>query len=108
MFKGELEGDLEVNLEGEYKGDFRGNFKQDLEGDLLSCQAQVRSGPGLVQVWFSFELLFNSLELGLTLKYILIYYLITIGSDFKLRMRRMTELITKLSPTNSTVQFNLT
>ena len=55
--KGDLEGDLEVDLEG----DFRWDFKQDLE--LLSSSGQLRSGSGLVQVWFSIELKFNSFEL---------------------------------------------
>ena len=51
--KGDLKGDFEVDLEG----DFRGDFKQDLEGDLLSSSSQLRSRSGLVQVWFSIELL---------------------------------------------------
>ena len=65
MFKGELEGDLEKDLKGDLKGDFRGDFKQDLEGDLLSISGQLRSRSrsGLVQVWFSIELKFNSFEL---------------------------------------------
>ena len=54
-----LKGDLDVDLEG----DFRGDFKLDLEGDLLSSSGQLRSGSGLVQVWFSIELKFNSFEL---------------------------------------------
>ena len=41
-------------VEGDSKGDFRGDFKQDMEGNLLS---------GLVQVWFSLQLKFNTLEL---------------------------------------------
>ena len=45
----DLVEDLAVELEG------------DSEGDLLS-----RSGPG--QVWFSFQLRFNSLELDTNLK----------------------------------------
>ena len=49
MFKGDL--------------DFRGDYKQDLEGDLLSSSGQLRSSSGLVQVWFSLELKFNSFEL---------------------------------------------
>ena len=57
--KGDLKGDFEVDLEGE----FRGDFKQDLEGDLLSSSGQLRSRSGLVQVWFSIELKFNSFEL---------------------------------------------
>ena len=44
------------DIQDDLKGDLRGDFKQDLEGDLLS-----RSG--LVQVWFSIELKFNSFEL---------------------------------------------
>ena len=71
MFKGELEGDLEgdlkVDLEGDLErdleGEFRGDFKQDLEGDLLSSSGQLRSRSGLVQVWFSLKLKFNSFEL---------------------------------------------
>ena len=59
MFKGDLEGDFEVDLEGA----FRGDFKQDLEEDLLSSSGQLRSRSGLVQVWFSIELTFNSFEL---------------------------------------------
>ena len=39
------------------------DFKQDLEGDLLSSIGQLRSKSGLVQVWFSLELKFNSFEL---------------------------------------------
>ena len=50
-------------MEGDSKGDFRGDFKQDMEGDLLSSSGQVRSRSGLVQVWFSSQLKFNSLEL---------------------------------------------
>ena len=71
VFKGELEGDLvgdlkgdfEVDFEVDLEGDFRGDFKQDLEGDLLSSSGQLRSRSGLVQVWFSIELKFNSFEL---------------------------------------------
>ena len=61
--EGELKGDLEVDFEGDFRGDFRGDFKQDLEGDLLSSSGQLRSMSGLVQVWFSIELKFNSFEL---------------------------------------------
>ena len=50
-------------LKGDLEGDYKGDFKQDLEGDLLSCQAQLRSRSGLVQVWFCLELKLNSLEL---------------------------------------------
>ena len=57
--KEDLEGDFEVDLEG----DFRGDLKKDLEGDLLSSIGQLRSRSGLVQVLFSLELKFNSLEL---------------------------------------------
>ena len=57
--KGGFEGDLGVDLDG----DFRGDFKQDLEGDLLSISGQLRSRSGLVQVWFSIDLKFNSFEL---------------------------------------------
>mgnify|MGYP001376936922 CR=1 FL=1 len=57
--EGELKGDLEVD----FRGDFRGDFKQDLKGDLLSSSGQLRSRSGLVQVWFSIELKFNSFEL---------------------------------------------
>ena len=60
---GDLEEDLEVDLEGHFRGDLRGDFKQDLEGDLLSSSGQLRSRSGLVQVWFSIELKFNSFEL---------------------------------------------
>ena len=83
MFKGELEGDLEgdlkgylkgdlnggfevdfeVDLEGDFRGDFKQDFKHDLEGDLLSSSGQLRSRSGLVKVWFSIELKFNSFEL---------------------------------------------
>ena len=59
MFK----GDLEVHLEGDSEEAFRGEFKQDMEGDLLSSSGQVRSRSGLVQVWFSSQLKFNSFEL---------------------------------------------
>ena len=55
MFKGDFRGN--------FRGDFRGDFKQDLEGDLLSSSGQLRSRSGLVQVWFSIELKFNSFEL---------------------------------------------
>ena len=61
--KGDLKGDFEVDLEVDLEGDFRGDFKQDLEGDLLSSSGQLRSRSGLVQVWFSIELKFNSFEL---------------------------------------------
>ena len=61
--KGDLKGDFEVDLEVDLEGDFRGDFKQDLEGDLLSSLGQLRSRSGLVQVWFSIELKFNSFEL---------------------------------------------
>ena len=67
MFKGDLEGDLEGDLKGDFEvdleGDFRGDFKHDLEGDLLSSSGQLRFRSGLVQVWFSIELKFNSSEL---------------------------------------------
>ena len=57
MFKGDLEwdleGDLEIDLEGnleiDSKGDSRGEFKHDSD----SAQAQVRSGPVLVPLWWS-------------------------------------------------------
>ena len=64
ILSGGLGGGLEVDLEG----DFRGDFKQDIEGDLLSSsgKVQVRSGPGLVQVWFSIGS--NLILLSLTLK----------------------------------------
>ena len=58
---GDLKGDFEVDLEVDLEGDFRGDFKQDLEGD--SSSGQLRSSSGLVQVWFSIELKFNSFEL---------------------------------------------
>ena len=58
-----MEGDLEGDLKGDSKWDFRGDFKQDLEGDLMSNSGQVRSRSDLVQVWFSFQVKFNSLEL---------------------------------------------
>ena len=45
------------------EGELRGDFKQDLEGDLLSSSGQLKSRSGLVQVWFSIELKFNSFEL---------------------------------------------
>ena len=61
--KGYLKGDFEVDFEVDLEGDFRGDFKQDLEGDLLSSSGQLRSRSGLVQVWFSIELKFNSFEL---------------------------------------------
>ena len=61
--KGYLKGDFEVDLEVDLEGGFRGDFKQDLEGDLLSSSGQLRSRSGLVQVWFSIELKFNSFEL---------------------------------------------
>ena len=61
--EGDLERDLEGELEGDSKGDFRGDFKQDSKGDLLSSSGQVRSRTGLVQVWFSLQLKFNSFEL---------------------------------------------
>ena len=54
-----MKGDFEVDFDGHYKGDFKGDFKQDLEGDLLL----LRSRAGLVQVWISLEIKFNSLEL---------------------------------------------
>ena len=63
MFKGDCEGDLKEDLEGNLEGEFRGDFKQDLERDLLSSSGQLRSRSGLVQVWFSIELKFNSFEL---------------------------------------------
>ena len=65
MFKGELEGDLEGDLKEYLKGDFEVDLEVDLERGLQtelgrglavklrSVKVQVRSGPGLVQVWFS-------------------------------------------------------
>ena len=50
-------------MEEDFRGDFRGDFKQDFEGDLLSSSSQLRSRSGLVQVWFSIELKFDSFEL---------------------------------------------
>ena len=61
--KGDMKGDFEVDLEVGLEGDLRGDFKQDLEGDLLSSSGQLRPRLGLVQVWFSIELKFNSFEL---------------------------------------------
>ena len=47
-----MEGDLgvgfEVDLEGEMAGDFKENSNRSWKGTC--CQAQVRSGQGLVQV----------------------------------------------------------
>ena len=64
---GNLEVDFEVDLEGDskgdFRGDFRGDFKQDMEVDLPPSLGQVRSRSGLVQVWFSLQLKFNSFEL---------------------------------------------
>ena len=54
---------MEGDSKGESKGDFRGEFKQDMEGDLLSNSGQVRSRSGLLQVWFSLQPKFNSVEL---------------------------------------------
>ena len=61
----DLKGDLKGDLKEDLKGDFRGDFKQELEGDLLTISGQLRSRSrsGLVQVWFSIELKFNSFEL---------------------------------------------
>ena len=61
--KGDLKGDFEVDLEVDLEGDFRGDFKQDFEWDLLLSSGQLRSRSGLVQVWFSIKLKFNSFEL---------------------------------------------
>ena len=50
---------------GEWEGVLKGTWKGlggDLEGDLLSSLGQVRSRSGLVQVWFSLHLKFNSFE----------------------------------------------
>ena len=63
VFKGDFEGDLKGDFEVDLEGDFRGDFKHDLEGDLLSCSGQLRFRSGLVQVWLSIELKFNSSEL---------------------------------------------
>ena len=81
VFKGDLEGDLRGTwrgtLRGTWRGTLRGNPKGTLRGNPkgtseetlnrtwkgTSCQAQVRSGPGLVQVWFSLKLKFNSFGL---------------------------------------------
>ena len=56
-----MKGDFEVDLEVDLEGDFR----EDLEGDLLSSSGQLRSRSGLIQVWFSIELKFNSFDLTL-------------------------------------------
>ena len=49
---------------GTWKGTSEGgDFKQDMEVDLLSNSGQVRSRSGLVQVWFSLQPKFNSIEL---------------------------------------------
>ena len=61
--EGDLEGDREADLEGDSKGDFRGDCEQDVAGELLLSSGQLRSRSGLVQVWFSIELKFNSFEL---------------------------------------------
>ena len=47
---------------------------QDLEGDLLSSSGQLRSRSGLVQVWFSTELKFNSFELDSEVGRLVIFY----------------------------------
>ena len=60
---GGLRGGLGGGLGRGSKGDFRGDFKQDMEGYLLSSSGQVGSRSGLVQVWFSLQLKFNSFEL---------------------------------------------
>ena len=72
--KEDLEGDFEVDLEVDLEGDFRGDFKQDLEGDLLSSSGQLRSRSGLVQVWFSIELKFNSFELDSEVGRLVMHY----------------------------------
>ena len=59
----DFRGVFKEDFEGDFEGDLRGGFKQDLEGDLLSSLGQLRSRSGLVQVWFSIELKFNSFEL---------------------------------------------
>ena len=61
VLEGDLKGDFEVDLEVDLEGDFR----EDLEGDLLSSSGQLRSRSGLIQVWFSIELKFNSFDLTL-------------------------------------------
>ena len=55
--KEDLEGDFEVDLEVDMEGDLRGASNRTWKGTC--CQAQVRSGPGLVQ----YRLKFNSFEL---------------------------------------------
>ena len=63
VFNGDLEGGLEGDLEGDLEEGLEGDSKGDIKGDLLSSSGQVRSRSGLVQVWFSLHLKFNSLEL---------------------------------------------
>ena len=46
-----------------FKGDFEVDLEGDFKQDLLSSSGQLRSRSGLVQVWFSIELKFNSFEL---------------------------------------------
>ena len=58
--EGYLKGDLEEDLEGDSKGNYRCDFKEDLEDDLLSSSGLIQV---VVQVWFSLQLKFNSLEL---------------------------------------------
>ena len=67
--EGDLKGDLEGDLEGDYKGGLQGGLQNGLQTGLgrgltvMSSTGQLRSRAGLVQVWISFEIKFNSLEL---------------------------------------------
>ena len=46
-----------------------------MEGNLLSSSGQLRSRSGLVQVWFSKELKFNSFELDSEVGRLVVYYI---------------------------------
>ena len=78
-------------MEGDHKGDFRGNFKQYLEGDLLSSSSQLRSRSGLVQVPFSLELKFNSLELYSEVGRLVFLFFVFFNSKLKIPLNSYWE-----------------
>ena len=50
VLKGDLEGDSEVDLGGLQRG-LQTGLGRGLAVKLRSVKVQIRSGPGLVQVW---------------------------------------------------------
>ena len=77
--EGGLEGGLGGGLGGGLQKGLQRGLQQDMEGDLLSNSGQVRSRSGLLQVWFSLQPKFNSVELDSEVGRLVFYLLSILG-----------------------------